>query len=195
MATRHLYLVRHGAADAFGRLTDVGERQSELVGERLAALPIDTVWHSPLPRAAYCAQIVGTRLPGAVVRGAPELADRVPHVPVDAPPAWAAFFDGYGAGDAEEARRAADALTGRFARPAATEAHEVLVTHAYQVAWLVRDALGAPPVRWLGLSCGNAALTVIEYRDGDVPTLLLHNDMGHLPVELRWTGFGAGTRP
>ncbi|MFB7947439.1 histidine phosphatase family protein [Kitasatospora phosalacinea] len=195
MATRHLYLVRHGAADAFGRLTDVGERQSELVGERLAALPIDTVWHSPLPRAAYCAQIVGTRLPGAAVRGAPELVDHVPHVPAEVPPAWAAFFDGYGAAEAERARRAADALTGRFARPAATEAHEVLVTHAYQVAWLVRDALGAPPVRWLGLSCGNAALTVIEYRDGDAPAVLLYNDMGHLPAELRWTGFGVGVRP
>lgn len=29
MATRHVYLVRHGAADPFGELTDVGQRQSE----------------------------------------------------------------------------------------------------------------------------------------------------------------------
>ncbi|GAA2112139.1 histidine phosphatase family protein [Kitasatospora saccharophila] len=195
MATRHVHLVRHGAADALGRLTGAGERQSELLGERLAALPIDTVWHSPLPRAVYSAQILGTRLPGAEVREAPELVDHVPHVPAEVPPGWAAFFDGYGAAEAEAARRAADALTGRFARPAGTETHEVLVTHAYQVAWLVRDALGAPPSRWLGLSCGNAALTVIEYRDGDAPTLLLHNDMGHLPADLRWTGFGPGARP
>ncbi|MFJ8041657.1 histidine phosphatase family protein [Kitasatospora sp. NPDC096147] len=195
MPTRHVHLVRHGAADPFGALTELGERQSELVGRRLARLPIDTVWHSPLPRAAHCARIVGTCLPEAAVREAPELVDHVPYVPEDVPAPWAAFFDGYGAEEAEQSRRAAEALTARFARPAETETHEVLVTHAYQVAWLVRDALGAPPVRWLGLNCGNAALTVIEYRDGDAPTVLLYNDMGHLPDELRWTGFGAGTRP
>ncbi len=44
----------------------------------------------------------------------------------------------------------AEALVDRFARPADTETHEVLVTHAYPVAWLVRHALGAPPKRWLG---------------------------------------------
>ncbi|MPY48127.1 histidine phosphatase family protein [Streptomyces acidicola] len=195
MATRHVYLVRHGAADPFGALTDVGARQSELVGKRLAGLPIAAVWHSPLPRAVHSAQIMGVCLPDAVVREAPELIDHIPHVPGDVPPTWAAFFDGYGAEEAEDARRRADALTGRFARPAETETHEILVTHAYQVAWLVRHALEAPPVRWLGLNCGNAALTVIEYRDGMAPTMLLYNDMGHLPVELRWTGFGAGTRP
>lgn len=195
MATRHVYLVRHGAADPFGTLTDIGERQSELVGKRLAGLPIDAVRHSPLPRAVHSAQIVGACLPDAVVSEAPELVDHIPHVPADVPPSWAMFFDGYGAEEAEDARRRADALTGRFARPAETETHEVLVTHAYQVAWLVRDALDAPPVRWLGLNCGNAALTVIEYRDGTAPTVVLYNDMGHLPVELRWTGFAAGTRP
>ncbi|MGW0582962.1 histidine phosphatase family protein, partial [Streptomyces sp. NPDC002920] len=98
--------------------------------------------------------------------------------------------------EAAEAKLRAGALTDRFARPADTETHEVLVTHAYQVAWLVRHALDAPPVRWLGLNCGNTALTVIQYRDGgSAPTVVLYNDMGHLPAELRWTGFGAGTRP
>ncbi|MGK5551992.1 histidine phosphatase family protein [Actinomadura kijaniata] len=195
MATRHLYLVRHGAADPFGELTDVGRRQSELVGRRLAALPVDAVWHSPLPRAARSAEIIGAFLPEAAVLEAPELVDHVPHVPEQAPPGWAPFFDGYGAAEAAEAERRSSALTARFARPAETETHEVLVTHAYPVAWLVRDALDAPPARWLGLNCGNTALTVIEYRDGLAPAVLLYNDMGHLPAGLRWTGFGAGVRP
>ncbi|WP_405793174.1 histidine phosphatase family protein [Streptomyces sp. NBC_01506] len=195
MATRHVYLLRHGAADPFGELTDVGRRQSELAGQRLAGLPIDVVWHSPLSRAERSARIVGGYLPGAPVREAPELVDHVPHVPDDPSPAWAGFFDGYGAAQAAEADRLAGALTDRFARPAETETHEVLVTHAYPVAWLVRHALDAPPARWLGLNCGNTALTAIEYRDGTEPTVLLYNDMGHLPAELRWTGFGAGARP
>ncbi|MEV7865994.1 histidine phosphatase family protein [Streptomyces sp. NPDC088124] len=195
MPTRHLYLLRHGAADAWGELTDVGERQSDLVGRRLAALPIDALWHSPLPRAVRCARIIGAHLPGATVREAPELGDHVPHVPTELTPEWAPFFDGYDAEEAAAGERQAAAFTARFARPAATETHEVLVTHAYPVAWLVRHALDAPPARWLGLNCGNTALTAIEYRDGTAPTVLLYNDMGHLPPELRWTGFGAGTRP
>lgn len=195
MATRHLYVVRHGAADPFGELTDVGQRQSELLGQRLAGLPVDSVWHSPLPRAVRSARIIGTHLPDATVREAAELVDHVPYVPDDVPPAWAAFFDGCDPEEAAEGKRLADALTDRFARPAATETHEVLITHAFQVAWLLRHALDAPPVRWLGLNCGNAALTAIEYRDGSAPAVLLYNDMGHLPLDLRWTGFGAGARP
>jgi probable phosphoglycerate mutase len=195
MATRHLYLVRHGAADPFGRLTDVGQRQSELIGQRLAGQPVDVVWHSPLPRAVRSARVIGTSLPDVAVREAPELIDHIPHIPDPLPPAWAAFFDGYGSDEAAEAKRRGDALTERFARPAEIETHEVLVTHAYPVAWLLRHALDTPPERWLGLDCGNAALTVIEYRDGMAPTVLLYNDMGHLPAELRWTGFGAGVRP
>ncbi|MBP2330513.1 putative phosphoglycerate mutase [Kibdelosporangium banguiense] len=195
MATRHLYAVRHGAADSFGRLTDAGQRQSELLGERLAGLPVDAVWHSPLPRAVRCAQIVGEYLPGVAVREAAELLDHVPYVPDEMPPAWAGFFDGYDAAQAAEGAVIADSLTDRFARPAETETHEVLITHAYPVAWLVRHALDAPPVRWLGLDCGNTALTAIEYRDGLAPTMLLYNDMSHLPAELRWTGFGPGALP
>ncbi|MGC7101864.1 histidine phosphatase family protein [Amycolatopsis lurida] len=196
MATRHLYVVRHGAADPFGELTDVGQRQTELLGDRLARLPVDAVWHSPLPRAARSAAIIGTRWGGNVpVREAAELIDHVPHVPEDPPLAWAGFFDGYDAAEAAAGASLAQALTARFACPAETETHEVLVTHAYQVAWLVRHALDAPPARWLGLTCGNTALTAIEYYNATAPAVLLYNDMAHLPEELRWTGYPPGVRP
>ncbi|MFJ8958028.1 histidine phosphatase family protein [Lentzea sp. NPDC102401] len=195
MATRHLYVVRHGAADPFGELTSTGEQQTHLLGERLARLPIDTVWHSPLARAVSTARILGEHLPNATVAEAAELVDHVPHVPEEMPAAWAGFFDGFDAAEAATGARLSQALVERFARPAETESHEVLVTHAYQVAWLVRDALGAPPARWLAMSCGNTALTVIQQRTGTPPTLVLYNDMSHLPEELRWTGFGQGPRP
>ncbi|WP_235037096.1 histidine phosphatase family protein [Actinomadura sp. K4S16] len=100
MVARHLYVVRHGAADPFGELTDVGRRQSELVADRLAGLPVDAVWHSPLPRAARSARIIGERLPGVPVREAAELVDHVPHVPDRVPEAWAGFFDGHDAAEA-----------------------------------------------------------------------------------------------
>lgn len=195
MPTRHLYVVRHGSADPFGELTQVGRRQSELLAERLAGLPVQAVWHSPLARAEASARIIGSRLAGVPVAEAPELIDHVPHVPPDPPAAWRGLFDGYDPREAAAGAALARSLTDRFARSAPRETHEVLVTHAYQVAWLVRAALDAPAARWLGLSCGNAALTAINYYDAAAPALLVFNDMGHLPAELRWTGFGGGPHP
>ncbi|MEU4233950.1 histidine phosphatase family protein [Nonomuraea sp. NPDC026600] len=199
MTTRHLYLARHGAADAFGELTGIGRRQAGLLGERLAGLPVDAVWHSPLPRAAASAHELARHLPNVPVTEAAELVDHVPYVPraAETPPSWAGFFDGYDATEAASGQKLAEALVARFAKVPDTkpDTHEVLVTHAYQIAWLVRHALDAPPSRWLGLNSANTALTVIEYRNGLPPTIVMFNDMSHLPTDLRWTGFPDGTRP
>lgn len=202
MATRHLYLARHGAADAFGQLTETGHQQARLLGRRLADAPIDVVWHSPLPRAAASAQATAEHLPGVPVIEAPELVDHVPYVPrADETPApWAGFFDGYDHAEAAAGQRIAAALVARFGGIAATskapsDTHEVLITHSYPIAWLLRHALDAPPVRWLGLDSANAALTLIEHRSGLPPTLVLYNDMSHLPAGLRWTGFTGTARP
>ncbi|MEV8511519.1 histidine phosphatase family protein [Dactylosporangium sp. NPDC051484] len=200
MATRHLYVARHGAADAFGELKDAGHRQASLLGERLAGLPIGTVWHSPLPRAAASARELARHLSDVPVAEAPELIDHVPYVPSTAemPRSWAGFFDGYDEAEAASGKRLAEALLARFAKvPEAgqPDTYEVLVTHAYPIAWLVRDALQAPPVRWLSLDSANTGLTMIEYRTGLAPTLVMFNDMSHLPADLRWTGVRTDARP
>lgn len=104
MTTRYLYVARHGMADAFGELTDAGRRQASLLGERLAGVPVDAVWHSPLPRAAASAHELARHLPNVPVAGAAELVDHVPYVPsaAETPRSWAGFFDGYD--DTEAAR-------------------------------------------------------------------------------------------
>lgn len=198
MGTRYLYLARHGSADALGELTDVGRRQANLLGGRLAGIPVDAIWHSPLPRAVATARELTRHLPDATVAEAAELIDHIPYVPsvAERPPAWAGFFDGYDEAEAAAGHRRAQDLVARFATATqAADTREVLVTHAYQVAWLVRDALGAPPARWLGLNSANTALTVIEYRAGLPPSIVMFNDMSHLPPDLRWTGFPHAIRP
>ncbi len=197
MATRHLYLARHGEADAFGNLTDVGRQQASLLGQRLAKLPIGAIWHSPLARAAASAHEIARHLPGVAVCEAAELIDHVPYVPeaAETPASWAGFFDGYNATEAAAGYALAQALTARFATAADADSHEILITHAYPIAWLVRDALGASLSRWLGLNSANTGLTVIEHRTGQNPTLVMFNDMSHLPAELRWTGFPYVPRP
>lgn len=198
MAARTVYLVRHGAADAWGQLTDEGREQSLLIGQRLARLPIDAVWHSPLPRAVDSARIIAAQMPCVLVDEAAELVDHVPFVPEreDLSPSWGGFFDGYDQRDADAGRRTADSLAARFGTPngrTQRPTHEVAVTHDYPIAWMVRDALGAPPARWMSLAgAANTGLTVIELNDGEPPGVIMVNDMSHLPSDLRWTGFPTG---
>ena len=180
MTSRFLYLARHGEAIDEGELSPAGRRQAELLAERLAGAGITSIAHGPLPRAAATAAIVAARLPGVPVRVAAVADDYVPFLPDPAPPALAGAV-------ADEARAAA-ALE-RFARPSDVEVHELVITHSFQVAWFVRDALGAPPQRWVDIRAANAALTVIRYPADRAPAVLVLNDMSHLPPELRWTGF------
>lgn len=201
MVTRHLYLARHGAADAFGELTETGYRQARLLGQRLSSAPIDVVWHSPLPRAVASAKELATHLPKVPVIEAPELTDHVPYVPPadETTPSWAGFFDGYDEAEAAAGQQIAETLVARFggtpAAMAPSDTHEVLVTHSYPIAWLLRHAMDAPPVRWLGLDSANAALTLIEHRTGLPPAVVMFNEMSHLPADLRWTGFPGTGRP
>lgn len=195
MTTRTLHLVRHGAADPLGNLTGTGREQCRLLGQRLRDEPIDVIWHSPLPRAADSAAIIAQQLPPLLVDEATELVDHVPYVPQAASltPRQAAFFDGYGPEESDAGRHLAASMTQRFLvpnDPGKRSTHEVLVTHAFQVAWMLREALAAPDERWLSLtSIANTALTRIELSVGDMPAIIQMNDQSHLPPELRWTGF------
>jgi broad specificity phosphatase PhoE len=165
-----LWIARHAEAlaDESG-LTAAGRRQAALLGERLADVPLSRISHSPLARAVETARIVALSLPGVPVEVAPELDDA----------------------DPTEDPAGAAAMVARFGRP---PADELVITHAFQVGWFVRDALDAPASRWVGLNQCNAGLTVLGYRDGRPPSVMVFNDVSHLPPDLRWTGFPAELR-
>ncbi|KOG56960.1 phosphoglycerate mutase [Streptomyces virginiae] len=197
-ATRYLYLVRHGeAASEEGGLTEGGRRQAVLLGQRLRGIPLAAVHHGPLPRAEQTARLIGDQLEDVPLRVSDVAGDYVPHMPMreELPAESADFFLRFLAGaTAEEreqgpalARRALDLFTGPV--DGEEDRHELVVTHNFLVAWLVRDAMHAPQWRWLGLNHANAALTVIRYAPGRPASVLISNDMRHLPPELRWTGF------
>ncbi|MFF3559871.1 histidine phosphatase family protein [Streptomyces sp. NPDC002574] len=200
-ASRYLYLTRHAEAlpDESG-LTENGFRQAELLGERLRGTPLAAVHHGPLPRAAQTAALIGERLGAAVPVEANELAgDYPPHFPRESelPPDSAyylsRFLDRFGPEDRAWGPQLAREALARFTGPPAAgkATHELVVTHNFLIGRLVSAALDAPPWRWLGLDHANAALTVIRYTPGRPHSVLLYNDMRHLPEELRWTGFPA----
>ncbi|WP_206053625.1 histidine phosphatase family protein [Nocardioides iriomotensis] len=201
MPVRHLYLTRHAEPDAHGGLTERGVRQAVRLGQRMSAVPLTSVLHGPLPRAAETARVVAGQFASQVpVTERDAVGDYVPHVPTadQVDPEFRA----------EALAFLADVTTGEAARGAALAAeavrlltgpeqgeegiHQLVVTHAFTIGWLVRHACGAPPWRWLGLDHGHAALTVLRYSTDRPPTVVVFNDMSHLPDELRWTGFPPG---
>ncbi|EPH45149.1 histidine phosphatase family protein [Streptomyces aurantiacus] len=196
-AARHLYLVRHGEAtpDESG-LTDRGRRQTVLLGERLRGVPLTEISHGPLPRAEQTARLIHAQLDGTALTSSEAAGDYIPHVPArDELPEDAAdaVLDRVAAFPADERDRGpalARAALDRFTGPVTGDEprHELVVTHNFLIGWLVRAALDAPPWRWIGLNHANAGLTVIRYAPGRPVSLLLYNDTGHLPPELRWTG-------
>ncbi|WJY35941.1 histidine phosphatase family protein [Streptomyces sp. P9-2B-2] len=197
-AARHLYLARHGEASPDETaLTENGRRQAVLLGERLRSAPLSACYHGPLPRAEQTARLLCDRLDGVPRYPSKWAGDYIPYVPQrnELPPESA---DGmlhrlarFPAEEREKGPELARQALARFAGPIKGDEprHELLVTHNFLIGWLVRAALDAPPWRWMGLNHANAALTVIRYAPDRPASVLFYNDMGHLPPELRWTGF------
>lgn len=208
MANRYLYLARHGAAGDDGTLSEAGERQAHLTGQRLANVPLSAIHHGPLPRAAQTARLIAGYLPGVPVQESDVAGDYLPSAPGPGqlPPAYAKVVSSYSITERNEGSALAAAAIDRYAgtpaeqgtadQPTAErDSYELLVTHNFLIGWFVRHALEAPDWRWIGLNQQNCALTVILYRPGMPDALVSYNDVSHLPPDLRWTGFPAELRP
>lgn len=189
--THYLYLVRHGEhLDAEhgledGPLSPRGRRQAELLADRLSGVPLDAVWHSPLERAAETARAVADRLPAVDPRPSPLLFDCIPTgMTPDTPAIYESFFGSFTEAEVDAGRaQMADAVSEFLARKA--DAHELLITHNFVIAWFVREVLDAPEWRWMTVNQAHCGLTVLAQRPGRPWALVSHNDLAHLPFELR----------
>jgi probable phosphoglycerate mutase len=193
LATRYLFLTRHGEAAPSGDLTEAGRWQAFHLGRRLRDVPVTAIRHGPLRPASQTAALLAAQLPGVPVHSDDAAGCFVPYTPAreELPETSGdllhAFARRLPPADEELAAEAERRFTGPV--PAAEPRYEVLVTHHFLAGWLVRAAQDAPPWRWLAFEHANAALTVIRYSPGRPAALLTYNDAGHLPAELRWTGF------
>ena len=190
--SHYLYLVRHGEQlDAEhglpdGPLSPRGKRQAQLLADRLSGVPFTGAWHSPLKRATETADIIAERMPALDPQPNALLFDCIPSGPSpDMPHAFESFFGGItpeqiDAGSAQMA----DAVS-EFFSPSRQDRHDLLITHNFVIAWFVRHVFDAADWRWMGLNQANCGLTIIRVRSAKPPVLVVHNDLGHLPVELR----------
>lgn len=196
MASRLLYLVRHGEQDRAEEGGDTGlsargRRQAELLAHRLRGTPFTAVHHGPARRAVETAELVAAALPGVPVQCSDSVGDHLPHDtdPAGLPERYAAFLaDFTGPERIDGPRRTAEAVARFAVAPVEGDVRELVVTHNFLIGWLVRHALEAPERRWLGLNHHNCGLTVIRYSSGGPPNLIAHNDVAHLPPDLRATG-------
>lgn len=190
--THYIYLVRHGEhQDAEhglvdGRLSPRGHRQAALLADRLSGVPLDAVWHSPLERSAQTAAAVAERLPSVSPEPSSLLFDCVPTgMTPETPAAFEPFFGAVTEVQIEAGRaQMADAVSEFLVRKPG-ETHELLITHNVVIGWFVREVLQAPEWRWMNLNVAHCGLTVIAQKKGRPWTLLTHNDLAHLPFELR----------
>jgi hypothetical protein len=113
------------------------------------------------------------------------------------PPGFASFPAGFPAAELAGGPKPAVPAPGRSAGAGGEQqdTHELVVTRNFLIGWSASQALGAPPWRWPGLNQLNCALTVLACLPGLPAGLISFNDAGHLPPELRWTGFPAVLRP
>ena len=190
--THYIYLVRHGEhQDAEHGLTDGplsprGQRQAALLADRLSGLPLDAVWHSPLERAAQTARAVADRLPSVSPESSALLFDCVPTgMTPETPAAYEPFFGSVTEAEIDAGRAQMADATAEFLARKAGEVHELVITHNFVISWFVREVLQAPDWRWMTINQAFCGLTVIAQKKGRPWTLLSHNDLAHLPVELR----------
>ncbi len=189
--TRRLYIIRHGQyassgpPDFDGPLTEMGRVQAELVAERLAGLPISVIQCSTLQRARETAQVVAERFPGVETRYSPLLRECIASVPP--------FVKDY----LEERVSAQELIEGPIQARAAWEMYfqppedgeaddsQIIVSSGNLIGYLVGQALGAPADAWIRCDIQHCGLTEIIIKRSRGPVLLRHNDIGHLPPELR----------
>lgn len=190
--SHYIYLVRHGEQqDAEhglpdGPLSPRGVRQARAIAERLSGVPFTGVWHSPLQRAAETARIMNERMPALTPQPSHLLYDCYPTGPTPGlPHAFEPFFGGVTEAEADAGQAQMADATAEFLAPAVGDRHDLLITHNFVIGWFVREVLDAPEWRWLGINQANCGLTIIRVRSAKPAVLVVHNDLGHLPVELR----------
>jgi serine/threonine-protein phosphatase PGAM5 len=192
MGSTCLYLVRHGEQLATPDdgdhpelgLSPAGQRQANLLGRRLAGIPLDAVRHSPLRRAAETAAVLAGHLTGVPVSVSDWLADLTP-VPRPGqehtvPGHYRWFLPGVPPEERDPGGERLDQAYEALTAVGDADRHELLVTHNFVIGWFVRRVMDAPDWRWLGLNQAHCGLTVIKVSPSGPPALIAFNDTGHL---------------
>ena len=197
MATRTLYLVRHGKHQnlPYNRkagltleqvrkldagLTPIGVEQAQVTAQKLSSLPISAIHCSTLPRAQETADIIIPKFPGVPVHRSRALWECIPCVT----PAVADYLKIFG-GDLSLGKIQAEKAFDKYLRPArGDDKHEIVVSHGNLIRYFVCRILQAPPESWTEMNSHNCGITQVQIQSDGAITLVSYNSAGHLPRRL-----------
>jgi probable phosphoglycerate mutase len=189
-----VYLARHGetAWSLAGRhtgltdvpLTDRGQRDARLLGDRLRAMTFAAVYTSPLQRAAQTCELAGF---GAIAHRDGDLVEwnygdyeglRTAEI-VAKRPGWTIFRDGCPGGEsAADVGVRADRV---IARLRAAAGNVLVFSSAHILRVLAARWLGSPPAEGQYLLLSTASLSALGYEHNALePVIRLWNDNHHL---------------
>lgn len=191
MAKRMIYLVRHGQYDLSrrddGELTPAGLQQARLTGEMLSEIPFAGLYCSPVRRAAQTAEIIAEILPEIPTFQDEDLRECIPSIP----PRYATFFaERFPDLNDEKIEGCAERLYNafeRYFRPAEgdEDINDLVVCHGNVMRFLVARTLDVNHHAWSNMLVNNCGVSRIMIDIDGTQFLISHNDIGHLPPELR----------
>lgn len=191
MGKRTVYLVRHGQYDLTkreeGGLTRTGIAQARLTASMLSSLSFERIYASPVRRARETADIVSEALPDIALHEDESLRECIPSIP----PRYAHFFsERFPDLNDEKIDGCSGRLRDAFERyfcPAAGDAdvNDLLVCHGNVIRYLVALVLDVNHHAWSHMLVNNCGVSRVMVDTDGTLFLISHNDIGHLPPDLR----------
>lgn len=189
MATRTIYLVRHGLHDSKnshhdklgGGLTPVGVEQAKLTAQRLSSLPISAIYCSTLRRAVETAEIIAREFPDIPLQRSRLLGECMPCIPRN----FAELFVDIPAEKiAQDRERAGRAFERHFKHARGKDKHEIVVCHGNLIRYFVCRVLQLGLEAWVDMDMSNCGISTVLIGSNGRMVLVSHNDVGHLPHHL-----------
>ncbi|XP_077256201.1 serine/threonine-protein phosphatase Pgam5, mitochondrial-like [Temnothorax americanus] len=185
-AVRHILMIRHGQyhtegkTDAERALTELGRKQAETTGKRLAELnlPYSLIVRSTMTRALETSKIIEKNLINVPVEDDSLLIEGAPIPPEPPIGQWKSekhFF--------QDGPRIEAAFRKYFHRAdpgQARDSYTVLVCHANVIRYFVCRALQFPPEAWLRIGLKHASITWLCVLPSGRVTLYCLGDTGHM---------------
>lgn len=183
---RHILLIRHGQyytngkTDAERVLTELGKKQAEATGKRLAELnlPYSLIVKSTMTRALETSQIIEKSLVNVPVENDNMLIEGAPIPPEPPIGHWKSekhFF--------QDGARIEAAFRKYFHRAdpkQECDSYTILVCHANVIRYFVCRALQFPPEAWLRIGLKHGSITWLCILPSGRVTLYCLGDTGHM---------------
>ena len=193
MATRTLYMIRHGEYDWDDQptpqkgLTPRGRKQARLTARRLRTLPATAIYSSDLRRAVETAEIIRGEFDGIRHEKSRKLRECIPAMPQNV--SSQSFFARVPPEIVQAGGAQAAAAFAKHFRPArGPDKHEIIVSHGNLIRYLVCRALAVPDYVWVNLRTLNCGISAVTVEANGRMWLECYNDVGHLPHHLTTAG-------